>query len=461
MAQTDSAGRPGRVALGRILAFSAPSLPLAAMGLPFVVQLPTHYAVHVGIPVAVVGMIFMAARLADIVVDLGIGLAMDQTRTRIGRFTPWLLAGAPLMSIGAWFLFMAEPGTTATTLAITLFLTYCAFSMGVLSQSALGATLSADYHERSRVFAFWQSGNVIGMLLVLSLPVIVHASGGTDAEGVQAMGWFIIVLMPVSAVIAALFAREQPPKAAARRTTLADFAALARSDACRRLLFADLVLMFSSGVTGGLFLFFFQAIKGYGGQASLLLLVYFVAGLLGSGLWAALARRAGKHRALVAACVYAGVSQPLILMLPHASEGPFGATGNLALAAAGMAVAGIVYAAAAQLLRAMMADIGDEDTLATGMDRTGLLYAMVTLTGKAGFALAVGVTFLGLGAVGFDAGAGAANAQSAKNGLIAMFTILPVIACAVSALVLWRYPLDARRTAEVQAALAARRAAQG
>ncbi|MCA3080361.1 MAG: MFS transporter, partial [Rhodocyclaceae bacterium] len=72
-----------KVALSRILAFSAPSLPLAALGLPLVVQLPPHYAGYVGLEIGVVGLLFMLARILDIGVDIGIGLAMDQTRTRI------------------------------------------------------------------------------------------------------------------------------------------------------------------------------------------------------------------------------------------------------------------------------------------------------------------------------------------------------------------------------------------
>jgi glycoside/pentoside/hexuronide:cation symporter, GPH family len=438
----------GRVALPRLMAFAAPSLPLAAMGLPFVVQLPPHYTSHVGIAAWLVGVIFMSARLIDIGVDLWVGLAMDQTRTRIGRFTPWLLAGAPLLSIGATFLFFAQPGASPIYLGLALLGSYIAFSMATLSQAALGATLSSDYNERARIFTWWQAGNIIGMLLVLALPVIVHQRGGSDAEGVHAMGWFVIILAPVSAVICALFAREQAPKAAPQPSSFADFRALVGLKSCRRLLLADLILMFSSGVTGGLFLFFFTAVKGYsGGDASLLLLVYFVTGLVAAPLWTLIARRTAKHVSLIVACFYAAVTQPLILFLPE---------GQVALAAAGMAVAGAVYAAPAYLLRAMMADVGDEDLLVTGKDRTGLLYAMVTLTGKAGYAFSVGITYVALSAFGFEARLGGDNTQQALTGLVGMFVAVPVLMSLVGAALLRGYPLDAARTAEVQAALASR-----
>jgi Na+/melibiose symporter-like transporter len=105
----------------------------------------------------------------------------------------------------------------------------------------------------------------------------------------------------------------------------------------------------------------------------------------------------------------------------------------------------------------MMADIGDEDLLQTGQDRTGLLYAFVTLTGKAGYALAVGVTYVGLGLFGFNSKLGAENTPEALAGLTLLFLGLPVVVNLLGALLLLKYPIDAKRTAELQAAIAAKR----
>ena len=438
-----------KVALPRILAFSLPSLPLAALGLPLVVQLPPHYASNLGMEVGLVGLIFMLARIADIGIDIGIGLTMDQTRTRFGRFCPWLLASVPVVMVGTYFLFMAQPGVSTIYLTIALFVTYLGFSMGSLSQMSLGATLSDDYYERSRVFVFWQVFNVIGMLLALAIPVIVQQTGGSAISGMHGMGWFIIITMPLGALAAAFFTKEPAPKAAAQKTSLSDLLGLLKSNACRKLLTADLILTFASGVTGGLFLFYFDVVKGYGALSAALLLVYFVAGLVGAPIWVILARRYGKHMSLIYACLFAALTQPLIIFLPKE---------NFVLAACGMAFFGLVYTSSAYLLRAMMADIGDEDLLRTGQDRTGLLYALVTLTGKAGYAFAVGLTYLGLSMVGFQATLGGTNTDNAIQGLTWLFIGLPVVMSLLGAAVLWRYPIDATRTAALQSEIALKRA---
>jgi MazG family protein len=66
-----------------------------------------------------------------------------------------------------------------------------------------------------------------------------------------------------------------------------------------------------------------------------------------------------------------------------------------------LVLAGLPYSAAPLLVRSMMADLGDEERLASGVDRTGLLYAIVNGTVKLGYALAIGV-FIVLAKLGFD-----------------------------------------------------------
>jgi glycoside/pentoside/hexuronide:cation symporter, GPH family len=453
-----------KVSLKRLGAFAFPSLPLAAMGLPLVVQLPPHYVGYVGLSSAIVGIIFMAARLLDIVVDLTLGLAMDQTRTRLGRFTPWLLASGPLLAIGAYFLFMAPAatvgadgkfitsGVTPLYAGIVLFLAYVAFSMGVLAQLSVGSTLTTDYNERARVFSWWQGGNIVGMLLVLAIPVIVHQNGGTEAQGVQGMGWFIIVMMPIAVLISAWGAREPPPKAAAHKNNLADFVPLMKSKATRMLLGTDLLASMASGVTGGLFLFMLGGIMGFGGGASLLMLIYFIAGLLGAPIWAVMAKKIGKHAALIVVLICASAFQLSVSFLPHADETAFGLSG-LAVTGGGLFIGGLAYAAPMILMRAMMADIGDEDLLVTGKDRTGMLFALVTLTSKAGYALAVGVTYTLLSVFGYNGKPGATNTEFAIDGVTALFIGLPVALNIICMLLMAKYPLTEAKTRAIQAAL--------
>ena len=435
-----------KVSLPRILAFSAPSLPLAAFGLPIVVQLPPHYVGYVGLSLATVGMIFMAARLLDVFIDLGLGVLMDKTNSKIGRFTPYLLGGAPLLAFFGYLLFMAKPGASPAYLTIALIGSYFAFSVCMLAQLGVGNSLSSDYNERSRIFSYWQIGNIIGMLLVLALPVIIEKTGGTAANGVQAMGLFIMIMMPISAIISYLFAKENKADAAAKHADLKDFKILFGIDAFRRLLFSDVFSSFANGVIGGLFLFFLKSIKGYdAGQANTLMLIYFVVGLICTPIWTKLANKFGKHVSYALASIYVVISQSLLIFMP---------SGNFLIAALIIAFAGAVFAAPTLLLRAMVGDVGDEDKLKSGHDRTGLLFAATTLTSKAGYAISVGVTYILLDMIHFKSELGSMNSAFSLMGLQALFVGLPILSNLVIILLMKSYPLTRARVEEVQQELA-------
>nr|WP_323805948.1 MFS transporter [Candidatus Phycosocius spiralis] len=98
------------------------------------------------------------------------------------------------------------------------------------------------------------------------------------------------------------------------------------------------------------------------------------------------------------------------------------------------------------MLRAMMADVGDEDLLQTGQDRTGFFYALVTLIGKAVSAVAVGVTYIGLGLIGFDSNLGTQNSSLALTGLTFLFIGVPIIVSLIGTALLLCYLIDFNRT---------------
>jgi GPH family glycoside/pentoside/hexuronide:cation symporter len=99
-----------RLPLSVLPTFSSPYLVLGAMDLAVFVSLPHYFAGHLGIGTALIGGVWWSARLVDILVDVLLAVMMDRTRTRIGRYRAWLPAGAPILMLGIYKLFMAPPG---------------------------------------------------------------------------------------------------------------------------------------------------------------------------------------------------------------------------------------------------------------------------------------------------------------------------------------------------------------
>ena len=434
-------------ALGaNLFGWAAPCLPLAGVGLPLAVYLPHYYASVLGLDLGVVGGVFLAVRCIDIAVDPVIGWAMDRTHIRWGRYRTWMTLGTPVLALGVWEVFMAARPAGPMHLLGWLVVLYLGFSITTLAQLAWGAVLAPRYDARSRLYGWWQAGNIAGVLIALFIPVLAtRFAGGGEASGVHAMGAAIVFALPVALGLNLWLTPEPRHPEAAPLHDLRAISDLFRRASLRKLVCCDLLLGLAPGLIGALLFFYFGAIKGFSqAQSQTLMVVYFLGGLLAAPFWSWLATRAGKARTLQLASLAFALFTACVGLIP---------TGAIATAHVVLFVAGLPYAAGLLLTRAMMADVADEVRLDTGEDRTGLLFSLLSLTTKLGFALSVG-SLVVLQSVGFQAGGG--NGQAALFALQFMFLGAPVLLLAAAALVMRAYPLTAQRHAAIRTALDAR-----
>jgi hypothetical protein len=99
------------------------------------------------------------------------------------------------------------------------------------------------------------------------------------------------------------------------------------------------------------------------------------------------------------------------------------------------------------------ADAGDEIRLDTGVDRTGLMFSILSATTKIGHVVAL-IPYLILQAVGFRAIPGVeGNSEMSLLTLQILFILVPGLLLAAAALVLRGYPLTPARHDEIRKAL--------
>jgi glycoside/pentoside/hexuronide:cation symporter, GPH family len=450
-------GRPvaGRLSGAGLMGFAAPGLCIGALSVAVSVYLTNYYAAHFGLGLSAVGLAFMVLRLVDMLVDPMLGLAMDRTRTRLGRYRVWLLASLVVLVPGVLFLFDPPGRVDATWLVGWLAVYYLGLSMIVLSHAAWGSVMAAAYHERSRVFGAIQMLSIIGGALVLVIPAVhdpLLASIGlprTSISAVGLMGWCIGLMALGGVALAAwstpeqVLAGEQAPGFGIR-----DYLQMLLRPDMGRIVAAELCLNLGPGWMSALYLFFMRDVMGFGlAPASLLLLDYFICGVAGAATMSWVARRLGKHRTLMlVATLYSGGLMALAL-IPR---------GAFPLVFLQMSYVGFLAGSFPLLTRAMVADVGDAVRLELGSPRNGLLYSMITTSQKFGVALSIGVSFTLLGWVGYHAHETATNTPDAIVGLKLVFIVVPIIAALTGALCFVGYALDARRHDQIRIALEAR-----
>lgn len=447
------------VGVGTLFAFAAPALGLYAVGLPVAVYLPPFYANDLGLGLTVVGQIFMLCRLFDLAADLGLGAVSDRVRSRFGRRRSMLALAVPLMCLGAWQMFMPPEGVGPLYVLGWLVVMYAGYALGVISHMSWGAELSPDYHQRSRIQGWREMAGIVGMVALLALPAILEqVQGGTKADHIAAMGWFIIAIFPLG-VLWCVFKVPDPSTAKAGPSShpglRETFMTIARNRLVRRILLADLMAGVPPAVTGALFVFMVESVARTPGITATLLLGYFVAGIVGIPGWMAISYRFGKHRAFALGALWNCIFALSFLLI---EPGDSTALTVITL------LYGLGYASGTFLLKAIMADVADEDEMRTGHNRTGLFFGVLTMTNKVGFALAVGVTYPLLAYFGFSPAAAASAAPGqpieGTGALIALYVFLPFAMNLAGAAIMARFPLDAARLAEVHRVLSERRSAE-
>jgi Na+/melibiose symporter-like transporter len=421
---------------------------MAMLTLPLVVNVPEYFGNALGLNLALVGTIFMAVRIFDIVVDPMLGSMMDATTTRWGRFRPWLVIGIPVFVAGTAMLFMAQTGVGPAYLVAGLLLAYAGWSILSLAQLSLAAGMVRGYADRARIYAWIQAAFLAGICLVMLLPLLMGARANNAGSALSAMGWLIIGTVIPVILIVAFMVPERSIKRDRVRLGLGGYFRLIARPPVSRLVIADLLFGVGFGVASAVLLFFFIAAKAFDRSVlGVLLIAQMGAGMLAVPLMGGLAARIGKQTALAICGLGALIVCPAMFLVPQR---------NLPLAAIEMAVWGVFYGGVTFLPRAMMADAGDELKLEQGVDRTGVLYALLISSWKLGGALSVGIGFIALDLIGYDPKLGAANSTAALNGLQLLFAGTPAVMGLLGALLCWRYPLDAARCAEIRAALDAR-----
>ncbi|HMM14278.1 MAG TPA: MFS transporter [Parvibaculum sp.] len=443
----------------RLLAYAMPSITIAALGLPLAVHLPEFYATTMGLGLIAVGAAFTLARGWDVIVDPLLGYVSDKFETRWGRRRVWVVISAPLIMLASFFVFIPKRGLPVLNSAIGalgfapieavteaylvggLLVLYLGFTMLLLAHMSWGAELSDDYNERSRIQGWREGLSVLGVPLVLMLPVVIQSLGGVDAahNSVEVIGWFIIIVTPLATLLAVTMMGERDAKPQPHLHWREAFKALMTNDGLRRLVIADLFSGISGSALGAMFIFEAKYVWEVGGYTNQLLLLYFFAGVGFVPLVLKLSYRFGKHYTMIGASLFNVCFVPTLFLIPP---------GNIWVASLILVFLGVNVGTPSVLYRSMMADVGDFDEVKTGQRRTGLFYALLTLTAKVGSAIAIGAVYFILDRIGFKAEGN--NTPEALFNLNVIYVAVPFLCNLCVTIIMWGFPIGLKEQQELR-----------
>lgn len=438
-----------RLPRGVILAFAAPTVGVGSMFFLVAMYLMIFATDVLLIAPAAMGLIFGISRLWDAISDPIVGYFSDRTMLPLGRRRPWLLASIPAVAIS--FAFMWNPPAGLSQQGLTLWMAvavlafYSAMTIFIVPHQSLGAELTSNYHDRSRVFAYrhviWSLGALVALGLMQWLIDVDDPRAYAGPVGlVISLGTAGLILVAVVRL------RERPEyQGRASGSPLQSYRDVWRNRHARLLLIVFLIESLGGATIGILTPYVARYIVGRADLTGLFILAYMLPSMAFTPIWLPLARRFGKKRLwlfamMITACSFGG--------MVFLSEGSIYLITGLA------ALAGTAASCGSIMSPSIQSDVIDFDEAQTGERKEGAYFAAWNFVYKS----ATGFTLMLTGAMlewsGFVPNA--EQGEAAKAWILGLYSIFPLVCYVIGTALFSRFSLDEAEHRRIQEQLRAR-----
>jgi Na+/melibiose symporter-like transporter len=434
-----------RVPTSTLIVFGLLNVPLSMLMSPTAAILPNFYLEYSAVTLAGLATVTLVARLFDGLTDPMIGFLSD----RAGNRKPWMIAGAMIVAVCAWFLY--SPGSSAALgyfMAFYLIVTL-GWTLIEIPHSAMAAELSGDYQDRSRIMFWRQILGFLGGLLFMASPLILV--GGTTAftPGVmKGIAIFIMVSLPVSVALMCWRVPEPARRTRSGRPTLKDlWLAILQTPPLQYFLLTQVLFGLATGAVSSLFVIYASQYLGLGEKIPHLAMPMTLAMAAGMPFWLHVMKKIDKHKAWA---ITAGGMILTLCFIPGIGPGADALMPMIGV----MTSFGFFLGLSSIALPSLLADIVDYDVWRNRRERAAIFFSFQALVTKLnqgiGGAIALALpTFFGFTGKGVPT-------DTAITGLKVAFVAWPILLLAPMSVLAWRYPLDRRRQGILARRLAAR-----
>lgn len=405
-----------------------------------------------GITAAAAGTIMLIARFWDMVSDPLMGIIADRTKTRWGKFRPYILWMALPYSILAVMTFSTPdlgPTGKAVYAGITYLLLMTVFTAINLPYSSLGAVMTADSYERAGLNSYRFIFAFVGQFIVTgtALSLVMFFGGGDSAKGYQ----YTIILFSIISFLLFMVTfkttkeRVSPPKEQ-KQNLKEDLKNLFKNKPWVILFFVGIISFVMFAMQNLSIAYYFKYYIGKEENVQLFNVIGTVALILGIPFSKPLSKRFGKRTVFLASSLISGAFF-IALYLPG--------TNNIISVYILNIFAKFTYAPAVPLLWTMIADTADYSEWKFGRRATGLVFSAATFAQKAGWG--IGGALAGWLLALYDFTPNVDQSETAITGIKMLISVFPGILYMSCAILLFFYSIDQKTCLIMQEELEARK----
>ena len=437
--------------------------------------LPFFYSNVFGLSLADAGVLMLVTRIWDAVSDPMMGIIADRTKTRWGKYRPYLLFFALPFALCGVLLF-TTPETGKTIWAYVTYILMMTVYTGInVPYGSLLNVMTADSDEKSvlssfRMF-FAYGGSFIALFAWEPLcnmfdkaRVVTEGANGLASISTSPEAWnkamLVIAACCFVLFILSFLMTKEHVKSESTVSVGQVLKLLLKNKPWWLMIGAALASNLFNTVRGTTTAYFFSdyIVKtvemapqwAFLVSASIFLSIGEIANMVGVVLAVPMSKHLGKKSTyILSMTVLIGLSITFFFL-------PATTGGYWAMLAFQILIS-IFTGVVSPLVWSMYADVADYSELKDGTASTGLIFSSASMAQKFGGAFGGAAVMWMLAAFGYDTTAGVVQTETAITGLRILMSWIPAAVAALAILVVWFYPLTKQKMAGVQVELASRR----
>ena len=451
----------------------------------FSIYLAAFYTDIFGLAPAVVATMLLVTRTWDLFYDPIMGVVADRTQTRWGKFRPYLLwipVPLGLMAVATF----TTPDFSLHGKLVYAYVTYgllmLLYSSVNVPYAAVLGVMTTDPKDRNALSSWRMIGAFAGssfvtytnysfsyyfsvsdakfsdawQMAVTSMTKAFHTSGATATEVVQKitpagyqMTIFVYAILAVIIFgLTFLFTKERIiPKQPAPGSWKQDLLDLVKNYPWWILVGVTILKNSFAGVRGAMMVYYFKYYVHNEALSAMYLLIGSLASIAGIYVVQYLPASWGKKMPYIVSIAFAGVFSVLSYWV-----GPKDYTAMFVY----QILINFFIGPPNSMLWAMYADAADYSEYKTGRRATGLIFSASGMSQKLGWTIASSIGLYILGFYSFQANV--EQTEETLNGIRHLVSMIPAACCLLAAVIMAFYPLNVKRSREIEESLAAKRA---
>lgn len=369
-----------------IIYYSLMAIPLAIIGLPLYIYLPTFYAREVGIDVAMVGLILFIARLTDVFTDPFFGYLSDKSVEYFNSRKPIMLLGSFLLIYSFYSLINPNSNRTELWLLIFSILIYVAWSMINIPYLTWSSELSKEYEDKTKLNSSREMFTIVGVLIALLVPYIYNISQDSQ-ETLKALYLSFLILFIPFFLISLKMIKIKIVKKNDKFSFKSIKEIYINLNDLKYLQIGYFFNNLANALPATLFLLFIELLIQEKDSSGFILILYFFSGIVALPFWSILANKIGKKNSWLCSIVLACSA---FIFVPFLQAGDLKAFIIISI------ITGFSLGADMALPTAIQADIVQKSEKFKS-NISGVLFGIWTMITKLSLSFAIATSFIILG----------------------------------------------------------------